>query len=104
MTAKKKTPQNAPVQTEPVVQEPAPDTGVAEAAANVETNGVTQAGPEASKPVAGALQITARRDGFRRAGRSWSRAATTIAIADLTQAEIDALRTEPMLDVVEVTE
>ncbi len=48
--------------------------------------------------------ITARRDGFRRAGRAWSVAPTRVDVDDFSAEELAALRAEPMLTVAEVTE
>lgn len=44
--------------------------------------------------------VSAKAEGFRRAGRAWSKAATTVSAGDLTDAQIEALLGEPMLDVV----
>lgn len=46
-----------------------------------------------------ALSVTAKRDGFRRAGRAWSKEATVVALADLTKEEIKQITNEPMLTV-----
>jgi hypothetical protein len=51
-----------------------------------------------------AFMVTASREGFRRAGRAWSRAATRVEAADLTADQLAALLTEPLLDVVGVAE
>lgn len=61
--------------------------------------------PAAEASVAGeikatALLVTARRDGFRRCGRAWSREQTRVPIDELTADEVEALLAEPMLDVV----
>lgn len=56
------------------------------------------------EPVVTALLVTARRDGFRRAGRSWSRQQTRVGIDELNEDEIAALLAEPMLDVVGVAD
>lgn len=53
------------------------------------------------KRVIKALAITAVREGFRRAGRSWSVAPTVVALAELTAEQIKALREEPALVVSE---
>lgn len=45
------------------------------------------------------LVISAFRDGFRRAGRAWTRAEQTVAIADLTNEQVAAIRAEPNLSV-----
>jgi hypothetical protein len=50
-----------------------------------------------------ALRITSARDGFRRAGRAWSKAPTEIPLADLTDDQVDMLRAEPMLTVKEIS-
>mgnify|MGYP000930242870 CR=1 FL=1 len=54
------------------------------------------------KPGAGtptALVISSRAEGFRRAGRGWTREPTRVAYDDLTAEQIEALQAEPMLDV-----
>lgn len=45
------------------------------------------------------LTVTAKREGFRRAGRAWSVAATTVPAAELSEEQRAALLAEPMLDV-----
>lgn len=62
--------------------------------------------PAAAKkaPVAKALIVKAKADGFRRAGRRWSATEETVSIADFTAEQVKALRGEPMLDVVVVAE
>ena len=45
------------------------------------------------------LVVSAKAEGFRRAGRAWSKNAETVSAADFTPAQIEALRAEPMLDV-----
>ena len=44
--------------------------------------------------------VTARRDGFRRAGRVWSKTPTTVPMDELSEADIEALAGEPLLDLV----
>jgi hypothetical protein len=48
--------------------------------------------------------VTAQVDGFRRAGRAWSREQTRVEISDLTDDQVEALFAERMLDVVGVAE
>lgn len=57
--------------------------------------------PASGEPVK-ALSVQAKREGFRRAGRAWSKEATVVPLTDLTEAEIEQLRSEPMLTVAEV--
>lgn len=45
------------------------------------------------------LIVSAKVEGFRRAGRAWSKSAETISVEDFTEAQIDALFAEPMLAV-----
>ena len=47
------------------------------------------------------LTVTAKREGFRRAGRAWSTTPQTVPIAELTEEQLDALRADPNLVVVE---
>lgn len=42
------------------------------------------------------LQVTPRRDGFRRAGREWH-GTTAVALDELTEEQFDQLTNEPML-------
>lgn len=53
--------------------------------------------------VAGHIIVTSAREGFRRAGRAWSKTPTTVAVADLGDAALTALEAEPMLRVERVT-
>lgn len=50
-------------------------------------------------PVAVAIIVTAKTEGFRRAGRAWSRTPTRVEIDELTEGQLDALVAETMLDV-----
>lgn len=43
-----------------------------------------------------ALQVIAKRDGFRRAGREWH-GTTTVPLDELTRQQIEQLTAEPML-------
>ena len=43
------------------------------------------------------LTIAAHREGFRRAGRAWSKAPVTVPAADFTKEQIAALRADPNL-------
>jgi hypothetical protein len=49
----------------------------------------------------GMVRVTAKVDGFRRAGRIWSTMPTIFPTDTFTQTELDALRAEPMLIVEE---
>lgn len=46
-----------------------------------------------------AIEVVAKCESFRRAGRWFSRDVTTIRVADLSEAEFEQLLTEPMLSV-----
>ena len=48
------------------------------------------------------LRIVARKDVFRRCGRTFGAEAVTIPLADLTQEDVTALKDEPQLVVVDV--
>lgn len=54
--------------------------------------------------VAKALTVSAKMEGFRRAGRRWTAEAQTVDIDDFSQEQIEALLGEPMLDVLVVAE
>ena len=45
------------------------------------------------------LRITAQRDGFRRAGRTWSREPTIVPRRDLTDEQLEQLDRDPAIDV-----
>lgn len=117
--ARKKTPpaaaaakdKSADPAADPKAQSGAPDTPPAATASpgteNASVSGADDAGATSSTkgkkkdPVIG-LRITAAREGFRRAGRAWSKQPTVVPVADLTDAEVDALMAEPLLTVEEV--
>lgn len=73
--------------------------------------GTSDPAPEQTQKQAGAgetqafngLRITSAREGFRRAGRAWSKQATEIPLEGLSDDDIAALKAEPMLTVEEVT-
>ncbi len=48
-------------------------------------------------PIVTHLQIRALVDGFRRAGRAWSKQETVVAVEDFTPAQVEALLAEPHL-------
>ncbi len=56
--------------------------------------------PDAGEIKAVALLVTAKRAGFRRCNRAWSKEQTRVPIDVLTADEVEALLAEPMLDVV----
>ena len=58
----------------------------------------TNAGNKKQEPM---LRVTAKRDGFRRAGRAWS-GTTEVPVSELTEDQVAALKAEPMLVVEEV--
>lgn len=98
-------------------------TGAAPAAPQVETEGAppatptvttSETSPEGGNAAAGAsviattvsrakvaktLIVSAKAEGFRRAGRAWSKQAESVSAKDFTPAQIEALMLEPMLDV-----
>ncbi|WP_043112816.1 HI1506-related protein [Solimonas flava] len=47
------------------------------------------------------LRVTAKREGFRRAGITFGSASVDLPIADLKKEQIEALKSEPMLVAVE---
>lgn len=53
--------------------------------------------PEPPATPAAAIRVTAKVDGFRRAGRSWSTAGDLIQVADLGEGQLQALRDDPAL-------
>lgn len=55
-----------------------------------------------ASPAIAALIIASKREGFRRAGRPWSVAPTTVPLAELTDDQVEMLYAEPMLDITAV--
>lgn len=51
-----------------------------------------------------AVIVTSEVEGFRRAGRPWSRTPTTVPIDELSDADLLALEAEPLLQVVYVAD
>ena len=49
------------------------------------------------------LKVASKKEGFRRAGRNWSEAATVVDSSEFTKDQVKVLRDEPMLIVDEVT-
>jgi hypothetical protein len=45
------------------------------------------------------LIITSKVEGFRRAGRAWSKSPTTVLVSELSDEQIEQLTAEPMLEV-----
>ena len=60
--------------------------------------------PAEAAVAAKTLIVTARTNGFRRAGRAWSSEPTEVEVAALSEAQIAALLAEPELAVVVVAE
>lgn len=81
---------------------PAPDTAQDQAAAGETQQPSIPSGANGPDPVIG-LRVTSEKEGFWRAGRSWSKQAIEIPLEGLTDGEIKALKDEPMLTVEEVT-
>lgn len=53
--------------------------------------------PAETKP-AGGYRVTVKSDGFRRAGRPWS-GSTEVAAGELTNAQVEQLKSDPMFKV-----
>lgn len=58
--------------------------------------------PETETPKTATLRISAKREGFRRAGRAWSIDPVEIAADTFSPDDLAALLAEPMLTVEEV--
>lgn len=54
---------------------------------------------EEEAPECDRIIVASKVDGFRRAGRAWSREAVTLSIDEFTEEQIEALCTDPMLEV-----
>lgn len=61
-------------------------------------------GKKSGEPIAKALKIASKVEGFRRAGRPWSREQQTVPVDEFSLEQIEALLSEPMLEVVVVAE
>lgn len=48
------------------------------------------------------FNVTAKQEGFRRAGRAWSKTETFVPLEELTEEQIAQLKSESMLDVEEI--
>ncbi len=73
----------------------------AAAAKAAAASGASSNNPGTVKKV-NALRVTSKRDGFRRAGRAWSKEATVVSMAELSEEQIEQIKGEPMLDVAEI--
>jgi hypothetical protein len=62
------------------------------------------ASPAAEEKPVKALIVSAHSDGFRRAGRAWSKAPTEVVGDELSIEQVAELLAEPNLDVTFVTE
>lgn len=63
-------------------------------AASAEASQSTTAAEQAN-----AIEVVAKCDSFRRAGRAFTRETTTILLADLADGQLELLENEPMLSV-----
>lgn len=63
---------------------------------------VTASGNDGKEYVIEKLIVVSAVDGFRRAGRAWSKEATEVLAEDLTDEQLEALLNEPMLTVTPV--
>jgi hypothetical protein len=57
---------------------------------------------QSAGPAGKGLKVVPKRDGFRRAGHVFSGEGKTIAYADLTDDQVEQLKGDPMLVVIEV--
>ena len=48
------------------------------------------------------IRVVAKAEGFRRAGRAWSKAGTDLPVASLKKGDLAALRAEPRLIVTDI--
>lgn len=59
--------------------------------------------PEQAAPQNGAMiRVTSQVEGFRRAGRAWSKQPTVVEAGEFTAEQLVALADEPMLSIEEV--
>lgn len=82
------------------------DTPAANAGSNQGGAGSSLKGKNGSSAKSGenidGLEVSSTRDGFRRAGLSWSKKPTVVALADLTEDQVAMLKADPVLKVREV--
>lgn len=57
--------------------------------------------PQISVRMMKALSVQSSREGFRRAGRAWSKEAVVVPLSELSEGQIEQLRNEAMLTVTE---
>lgn len=60
------------------------------------------AGDAGGDPVVTHLLVSAKKAGFRRAGRAWRTEPTEVSVDGLSEAQVEQLLAEPMLTVVPV--
>ena len=94
-TPKTKAASKAAPQAKPASQATHPQAGQT-------TRETTVVPPQGGDPIAKALIVTAKAEGFRRAGRPWSAMPETVDVDDFTADQVKALLAEPMLEVVVV--
>ncbi len=89
-----------------VTESATPATPVVEKTESSPEGGESAAAEDApgTSPVVTQLIVSAKAEGFRRAGRAWSKLAESVNAEDFTDAQIEALLSEPMLDVTVVAE
>lgn len=51
----------------------------------------------AGQPATRALSVTAKVDGFRRAGRAWAKTETIVPLHELADEHVDQIMSDPML-------
>lgn len=77
---------------------------VSAAAADSSASPASTGNPADAENTITALIVSAKAEGFRRAGRAWSKAPTTVPVEELDGDQVQALLAEPALDVVAVAE
>ena len=53
-------------------------------------------------PAGAVISVAAEKEGFRRAGRAWSKTPTEVPVSDFTEEQLQQLFEEPMLTIKEV--
>lgn len=101
--AVKAAPAEKPAEEKPQANAPADKSAVPLPAAAISTE--TEKAQEkintgdGDAPVCKQIVIASKVEGFRRAGRAWSKTPVTLPLEDFTETQIQALADEPMLDV-----
>ena len=88
---------NTPAKKAPAKPKADPKPEAKPEVAKAEPKPRAEAKPQATVSVGRVLMVSSARDGFRRAGRAWSKQETAVPEGDLTDGQVQAIMEEPML-------